>query len=115
MSGTEQAKTALAALADDDTATDGDSEQQSEVAQRVIDRAVASRDYIEAAAIFLEEVGLSRLDRAVEHAERELRHRAAAGREARAAFERYREAAAADHFHHARDTSLGGAGVRHDE
>jgi len=61
--------------------------------RRVIERAVAATDDIEAAAAFVESVGLDGLERAVERAEREVSGLAADGREALATFERYRTAA----------------------
>ena len=59
----------------------------------VIERAVAATEDIEAAAAFVESVGLDGLESAVEQAEREVSGLAAEGREALATFERYRVAA----------------------
>lgn len=119
MPGTDHAADVLEALADGASTTPAAETQESSVSaddyREVVDRAVAARGDIDAAARFCDEIGLDRLDRAIEQAEGELSRRAEQGREARAAFERYRDAAAGNHFHRARDTSLGGAGVRHDK
>ena len=105
MTDSEQVKAALAALASGETAesTDDtarpetlpDSRSGEEAAyRRVIERAVAATDDIEAAATFVESVGLDRLEAAVERAEHEVSGLATDGREALAAFERFRVAAA---------------------
>ena len=60
----------------------------------VIERAVAATEDIEAAAAFVESVGLTGLEAAVRRADREVSGLAADGREALATFERYRVAAA---------------------
>ena len=60
----------------------------------VIERAVAATEDIEAAAAFVESVGLAGLEAAVRRADREVSGLAADGREALATFERYRVAAA---------------------
>ncbi|MFC6756089.1 MULTISPECIES: hypothetical protein [Haloarcula] len=59
----------------------------------VIERAVDATGDIEAAAAFVESVGLGGLERAVERAEYEVSGLAADGREALATFERFRAAA----------------------
>ncbi|MDS0257930.1 hypothetical protein NDI56_00745 [Haloarcula sp. S1CR25-12] len=59
----------------------------------VIQRAVAATDDLDAAAEFVESVGLERLEAAVETAEHEVSGLADDGREALAAFERFRVAA----------------------
>lgn len=60
----------------------------------VIERAADATEDIEAAAGFVESVGLDRLEWAVERAEHEVSGLAADGREALATFERFRAAAA---------------------
>lgn len=59
----------------------------------VIQRAVAATEDVEAAADFVESVGLDGLERAVERAEREVSGLAKEGREALTTFERFRVAA----------------------
>jgi len=61
--------------------------------RRIIERAAAATDDIEAAARFRTEVGLDRLRDAVERADREVSGCAETGREALAAFEAFRAAA----------------------
>jgi hypothetical protein len=81
-----------------------------------IDRASDAIDDVTNAAAFVEEVGLSALETAVERAagagdsDRERR-----GREALEAFETFRERAAADHFHPGHDTDLRRPGIGTDE
>lgn|GEM_PF-997320 len=60
----------------------------------VIERAVAATEDVEAAAAFVDSVGLDRLEAAVSAAEREVSGLAADGRAALATFERFRAAAA---------------------
>jgi hypothetical protein len=67
---------------------DGDAEYRL-----VIERAVAATEDIDAAAAFVESVGLDRLEAAVETAEREVSGLVAEGREALVTFERFRVAA----------------------
>ena len=74
----------------------------------VIARAVDATDDLDAAVTFLEDTGLERLEAAVERAEAEVSGKATAGRDALAAFRRYRAVARGDHFHRGRDTTLGG-------
>ena len=105
MTDSEQVKAALAALANGEKAESTDGAAQPEMLtestggeeatyRRVIERAVAATEDIEAAATFVESVGLDRLEAAVDRAEHEVSGLAADGREALAAFERYRVAAA---------------------
>ena len=104
MTDSEQVKAALAALASGDAPESTDDTARPEtltestsgaVAYRqVIEQAVAATDDVEAAAAFVESVGLDRLEAAVERAEHEVSGLAADGREALAAFERFRVAAA---------------------
>lgn len=102
MTETERAKAALAALADGETrraprkASDGqaaDEQPQPTDYRAVIERAVAATEDVDAAAAFVESVGLDGLERAVERAEREVSGLADDGREALATFEAYRVAA----------------------
>jgi uncharacterized membrane protein YebE (DUF533 family) len=101
MTDSERAKAALAALADGDaaeepTATD---DQQRDASgndpdyRRLIERATRATADIDAAAEFLETVGLERLEAAVETADREVSALAAEGRDALVTFERFRVAA----------------------
>ena len=60
----------------------------------IIERAVDATEDVEAAAAFVESVGLDRLEAAVETAEHEVSGLAADGRAALAAFERFRAVAA---------------------
>ncbi|WP_262175708.1 hypothetical protein [Haloarcula laminariae] len=103
MTGSERAKAALAALADGETRSAapavGDAETDDEHRapadyRSVIERATAATEDVDAAAAFVESVGLERLERAVERAERGVSGLADDGREALAAFERFRVAAA---------------------
>jgi hypothetical protein len=96
----EQVKAALAALAEGEaaedgktTASDGEGGPRADY-RRVIERAVTAIDDIEAAAEFVDAVGLDRLEAAVATAEREVSGLAEDGREALATFERFRVAAA---------------------
>ena len=91
----ERLKAALGHLAGSDSRT-------------VIERAAAAVDDLEAAATFVEEVGLGELRRAVEATEDpELRAR---GERALSAFRRFRAAAGGDspvdHFHRGHDTDI---------
>ena len=100
MTDSDQAKAALAALADGDTeqdttpATDEPQTPESADYRRVIDRATRATEDIDAAAEFVETVGLDRLEAAVETADHEVSVLAESGREALATFERFRVAAA---------------------
>jgi len=114
MADSKQVKEALAALADGDTVRDdrepaaAESVNKSSTRDRprhkagpdqaseyrtVIERAANATDDIEAAAAFVEGVGIGTLEIAVADAERELSGLAEDGREALAAFERFRAAA----------------------
>lgn len=106
MTESEQVKAALAALADGETCNSPPAEtdvrtagEQSEPTESVtsyravIERAVAATEDLDAAAAFVESVGLDRLETAVGRAEREVSGLAADGREALATFERFRVAA----------------------
>ena len=116
MTDSKQVKAALAALADGDAprkvetdeSTAGrasasslsreDSESGAVSGQpaeyrAVIKRASKATDDVEAAAAFVEEVGVARLETAVADAERELSGLAEEGQDALAAFERFRAAA----------------------
>lgn len=93
----EETKAALRQLAGDDP-------------EAVVDRAVAAVDDLDAAAAFVEDVGVDELARAVESTDDPaVRHR---GERALSAFRRFRAAAAGDtagsHFHPGRDTDLRG-------
>ena len=102
----KQVKSALAALADGEARASSPAERDARTAgerpeatgpatdyRTVIERAVAATDDLDAAASFVESVGLDGLERAVERAEREVSGLAADGREALATFERFRVAA----------------------
>ena len=110
MTDSDEAKAALAALA----AGDGTSDRTSEVSdgshgpsatetagqragatadRAVIERAVAATTDIDAAAEFVDSVGLDRLESAVETAEQEVSGLTEDGRAALATFERFRIAA----------------------
>lgn len=123
MTDNERVKAALAALADGastpETEPEGTADSLSRTAtagyRTVIREAVAATDDLDAAAEFVETVGIDELERAVERAETEVSGLAADGRDALAAFEAFREAVGEDHFHSGRDTSLGGAGIRPDK
>ena len=101
MTDSKQAKAALAALAAGDAADETvtpTTEQRAETDngadyRRVIEQAVAATDDIEAAAAFVESVGVERLETAVETAEREVSELSSAGRDALGTFERFRAAA----------------------
>ena len=102
MTETERAKAALAALADGETRgatmepSDGQvTDEQPKPAdyRAVIERAVTATEDVDAAATFVESVGLDGLERAVERAEREVSGLADDGRAALATFEAYRAAA----------------------
>jgi len=106
MADSEQVKAALAALADGETAESktetttstsmewhGSPSEERVAYRRIIERADAATADIEAAAEFVESVGLDRLETAVERAEHEVSGLAADGREALATFERFRVAA----------------------
>jgi hypothetical protein len=80
-----------------------------------IEAAILARSSLSAAVAFRTTVGLDRLERAVTAAEAADDELAAAGHSVLEAFRAYREAAAGDHFHRGRNTSLGGAGLRPDE
>ncbi|MBX0293476.1 hypothetical protein [Haloarcula nitratireducens] len=71
-------------------ANDGD---ESEDYRAVIERAATATKDVEAAAQFVEDVGLAALESAVERAEREVSELATEGRAALAAFERFRSVA----------------------
>jgi len=117
MTDSERAKAALAALADGEPArpdytgtgdrhpSAGDSAEPSpatpetggrtdrDAYQRVIERAVAATEDVEAAAEFVDDIGLDRLEDAVDRAEHEVSGLAEDGREALVTFERFRVAA----------------------
>lgn len=101
MTDSEQAKAALAALADGETADEptATAVQQRNASgdgadyRRIIERATRATQDIDAAAEFVETVGLDRLETAVETADREVSALAAEGRDALATFERFRVAA----------------------
>ncbi|WP_254273716.1 hypothetical protein [Haloarcula marina] len=108
MSDSDEVKAALRALADGEESTPGDaawgetdpvpaprSEPAGEAGdyRAVIDRAIRATEDVEAAAAFVDSVGLDSLERAVERAEREVSGRAREGRDALAAFQRFRAAA----------------------
>ena len=80
-----------------------------------IEAAILAQSSLGAAAAFRKTIGLDRLEQAVTTAEAADDELAAAGHSALEAFRAYREAAADDHFHRGRNTSLGGAGLRPDE
>jgi hypothetical protein len=108
MADSEQVKAALAALAAGETrestlaaetgnscvgpTTTAPSGQPADY-RAVIERAVAATDDLDAAADFVDSVGLDRLDSAVRSAEREVSGLADDGREALATYERFRIAA----------------------
>ncbi|MFB6169529.1 MAG: hypothetical protein ABEJ06_00125 [Haloarculaceae archaeon] len=102
MTETERAKRALREVVDR-TAPDD---------RAVVEAAAASTADLEAAARFVESVGLDRLDRAVRDAEhRGEQSLATTGREALSTFRAFRRAARdGDHFHSAHGTPLGGDG-----
>ena len=79
--------------------------------RETIARATTAVEDVEAAARFVDAVGLDELERAVERADRSVSSRAADGREALAAFRDFRRAAAGDYFRHGRGTSLGGGDI----
>lgn len=97
-----------------DTPSDGDGVRSAlrrltESDERaVIERADATTDDLDAAAEFVEVVGLTELERAIERADAPIR--VARGKRALRAFRRFRRAAAgdldADHFHLGRGTDL---------
>jgi hypothetical protein len=116
MADSTEVKDALAALADGNAARDAGAgepvtgraadrsrtREQSETGtvpdqpaeyRTVIERASSATDDIEAAATFVDEVGIAALEAAVVDAERELSGLAEEGRDALAAFERFRTAA----------------------
>lgn len=99
MTDSDRAKEALSALVDGETTQDSTSATDSHPAptsadyRRVIDRATSATEDMDAAAEFVETVGLDRLEAAVETADREVSALAAEGREALATFERFRVAA----------------------
>jgi len=116
MTDSEQVKAALAALADGDAARDAETGEPAtggpanEPAARkrpagrtvsdrpaehraVIEQASSATDDVEAAAAFVEEIGVDRLETAVAEAEREVSGLAEDGRAALAAFEQFRAAA----------------------
>ena len=104
---------ALAALACT-TSIDGEeavppATDTAESFHETIERATAATRDVEAAAEFVDGGGLDALDRAIDCAERSVSSSATAGRRARTTFREFREAAAGDHFHPGRGTSLGGA------
>lgn len=76
--------------------------------ERVIERADAATDDLDAALAFVESVGVAELERAIERAEDPTR--VARGERALRAFRRFRRAAAGDfdpdHFHLGRGTDL---------
>ncbi|MDS0277387.1 hypothetical protein NDI85_06250 [Halomicroarcula sp. S1AR25-4] len=112
MTESDQVKAALAALADGEARdasrmTDGsaDPELPTETSperwgradyRTVIERASRATDDVDAAASFVETVGVDTLERAVERAEHEVSGLAEEGRTALAAFERFRAAADGD-------------------
>jgi len=102
MADSKQVKAALAALADGETreaamgqtGPTGDADGSGNGEYRaIIHRATSATEDIEAAAEFIEAVGLDRLEAAVEAAEHEVSGLAAEGRGALATFERFRVAA----------------------
>jgi hypothetical protein len=101
MTDSDRAKAALAALADGDTdeepspVTDQPPPAAGDNAdyRRVIERASRATEDVDAAAEFVEAVGLERLEAAVERADREVSALADEGRDALATFERFRVAA----------------------
>ena len=76
-----------------------------------IARATDALGDVEAAAQFVEDVGLDELERAVECAERSVSTCAADGRRALRAYRTYEAVAAGDQFHPAHGTSLGGGAI----
>ena len=72
-----------------------------------IERAVDATGDVEAAARFVETVGLDELQRAVDEADRSVSASAADGRRALGTLRDLRNAAAGDHFRPGHDTSLG--------
>mgnify|MGYP006279611671 FL=1 len=105
MTDSEQVKAALAALAEGEPSeptADGPVARTSDRGASgdradyrvVIERAVDAIDDVEAAAEFVDAVGLDRLEQAVSTAEHEVSGLAAEGREALATFERFQIAAA---------------------
>ncbi|WP_135302169.1 hypothetical protein [Haloarcula amylovorans] len=112
MTDDEQVKAALSALADGESATApessvGDrcsfgratSEREASAASgsedyhAVVERAATATTDVEAAAQFVEDVGLDALESAVEQAEREVSELATEGRAALTAFERFQSVA----------------------
>ncbi|MEF8829225.1 MAG: hypothetical protein V5A15_05085 [Haloarcula sp.] len=114
MAESDQVKAALAALADGEVASDDDGGATRVVARddssanrtatgdtggdadyrTVIEQATEATSELDAAVAFLEEVGVGRLEAAVEQAEREVSGLAEEGRAALREFRRYRDAAA---------------------
>lgn|GEM_PF-1530537 len=75
--------------------------------RRTIERATAALDDLEAATQFVENGGLSELERAVEAAARSVSACAERGQETLAEYRRFRAAASGEQFHSGRGTSLG--------
>lgn len=76
--------------------------------RETIDRATTATGDLDAAAAFVDEVGVEELERAVERADQSVSGYASDGREALRAFREFRDVAAGNHFHPGRGTSLGG-------
>ncbi|MFB6073506.1 MAG: hypothetical protein ABEJ89_00680 [Haloarculaceae archaeon] len=106
MPDTEQVRAVLAALADDET-PEPEPAPSSDY-RTVIEEGVAATRDLEAAAAFVEEGGIERLEAAVRQARREVSDCAEPGAAALDAFREFRRAAAGDQFHRGHDTSLGG-------
>jgi len=75
--------------------------------RETIERATTALDDLDAAATFVEEEGIDELEAAVEAAEQSVSACASDGRDALEAYREFRAAAAGDHFHCGRGTSLG--------
>lgn len=107
---------ALASLAAPTSSEPGTGEQsptsdQHGTYRETIERATAAVDDVEAAAQFVEDVGVDELKQAVEHADRSVSACADDGRHALAVFRDFKEAAEGEHFHPGHGTSLGGGDI----
>lgn len=76
--------------------------------RETIERATVAIEDVDDAAAFVTDVGVDELERAVERADQSVSACADDGRRALDAFRAFRDAAAGDHFHSGRGTSLAG-------
>ncbi|PSP93222.1 hypothetical protein BRC91_10420 [Halobacteriales archaeon QS_4_62_28] len=107
MSDEATVKATLRALAGETNGETRDSSIPDSGYRETIERATTALDDLDAAAAFVEDGGIDELKAAVEAAEQSVSASASDGLETLEAYRTFRAAAADDHFHRGRGTSLG--------